>query len=190
MELRGLTPVTSPNLTWTPYGSEGLSLPSEYVFEVDDPDCPVLVEIHAAVIDGQPRCSELRCRPRPGGQPVTAEALRRVALGRYLRAAAAAYSQRIEIHPGGMEVGYMTSGRDADLLDRAARQTRRPMTDDLLRDVSRVYNEASAKPVGAVQRRFYVSRATASRWIQQARRQGLIPPVSTGGAKPRKGTKR
>ncbi len=178
---RGLTPTAGPTGGLVPYGTEGLHLPPRYAVEVDDPECPFLVEIHVAVVDGQPRCAELRCRPRPGGPPVTSEGLRRVALARYLRESTVAYAEHLVLDEHGeVMFGRATGTGDESLLARAAqRRPRRQMTDDLLRDVARVYTEAESKPTVAVMRHFQVSRPTAGRWVMTARERGFLPKVPT-----------
>ncbi len=161
-----------------PYGTEGLHVMPRYAFEVDDPQCPTLLEIHVAVIDGQPQCAELRCRPRPGGPPVTSESLRWVALSQYVRASAELYCVRVVGHDEGQVVVSATGTGDGPLLARAAQQhPRQQMTDELLRDVARVYSEAGSKPTIAVMRRFHLSRPTAGRWVGIARKRGFLPKL-------------
>jgi hypothetical protein len=161
-----------------PYGTEGLLLTTRYSVEVDDPECPILLEIHVAVVDGQPRCTELRCRPRPGGPPVSSENLRRVPLARYMRESAAQYSMRVVVYDAGQVVVSSTGTGDEPLLARATRQRpRQRMTDELLRAVARVYSEAGTKPTLAVMRRFYLSRPTAGRWVGLARKRGFLPEL-------------
>jgi len=182
--LRGLTGLASSDEGMVPYGTEGLYLQTRYAFEVDDPECPVLLEIHVAVVDGQPRCAELRCRPRLGGPPVSSESLRRVALARYLRDSTTLYSVRVEFDEDGRVMFEQTTGTgDEALLARAARAPRRQMTDDLLRDVARVYSEAYSKPTLAVMRRFHVSRPTAGRWVALARDRNFIDDEITKARK-------
>jgi hypothetical protein len=173
VRIEGLTPQAIITEGMVPYGTEGLHLPPHYAVKVDDPDCPVLVEVHVAVVDGQPRCAELRCRPRPGGPPVSSESLRRVALARYLRISTEMYSGRVEFNEHGEVMFVQTTGPgDEPLLARAAqRGPRKQMTDELLRDVARVYSEAKSKPTLAVMRRFHVSRPTAGRWVALARKR-------------------
>jgi hypothetical protein len=177
--MRGLTPAAVTDEGLVPYGSEGLHLPPHYGVEVDDAACPLLVELRVGVIDGQPRCEELRCRPRAGGGPVSSEDLRRVPLGRYLRESAALYSVRIEVDSEGKWLFMQPTGSgDEPLLAGAAhRRPRRQMTDELLRDVARVYSAALSKPTLAVMRRFHVSRPTAGRWVMEARRRGLLAAI-------------
>jgi len=176
--MRGLTNALAVGFEGlVPHGSEGLHLPPRYAFEVDDDVCPFLVEIHVAVVEGQPRCAELRCRPRPGGPPVSSEGLRRLPLGRYLRESASLYAVRAQFDEQGEIVFLQDTGTgDEEPLARAAKQRpRRQMTDDLLRDVARVYTEAESKPTQAVMRRFGLSRPTAGRWVMVARERDFLP---------------
>ncbi len=169
----------------TPYGTEGLYLTTRYAVEVDDPGCPVLVEVHVAVSDGRPECIELHCRPRAGGPPVSSEALRSVPLARYLRQSTALYSVKVTGH-GDNELVQATGSGDVPLLIRAAKvRARRQMTDELLRAVAEVYTVAESKPVVAVMAEFQVSRPTANRWVALARESGYLPLRA-----PKKGKKR
>jgi hypothetical protein len=170
-----------------PYGSEGLHLPPRYAFAVDDPALPILLEVHVAVVGGQPECVELRARPRPGGPPVTSERLRLVTLRRYLRDSAAARAVRVQVGEPGEPVT-VTPGTasvratapeplvrvsDATVLARpSAPPQRHEMTPELLREVARVYTEEGS---AAVRRRWNVSQATASRWVRAARARGHLP---------------
>jgi hypothetical protein len=173
--IRGLTPTAYIGEGSVPFGTEGLHLPPRYAVEVDDPECPVLVEIHVEVIDGQPRCAELRCRPRPGGPPVTSEDLRKVPLARYLRQSAWSYTKRVQLDEDGEVLFVQATGAgDEPAHARAARRPRQEMTNDLLREVARIYTEAETKPTLAVMRRKQVSRATASRWVKAARKNDFI----------------
>jgi hypothetical protein len=162
-----------------PFGGDGLYLPPHYAFTVDDSECPYLIEIHVSVIDGQPRCADLRLRMRPGGSPVSSENLRKIPLARYVRESPRLFAVRADIDENG-EVMFMASTGVEDFasLDRAAKERpRRAMTPELLRDVARVYLEAESKPTQAVMRRFTLSRPTAGRWVGLARKSGFIPPL-------------
>jgi len=185
--MRGLYGTMRLEEGMVPYGTEGLYLPTRYAVEVDDPKCPVLLEVHVVVQDGQPRCAELRCRPRPGGPPVSSEGLRSVPLARYLRESAYLYSVRVtELDEGrGLLVSATGTGDEPLLAEAARRSPRQQMTDDLLRDVARVYSDAGSKPTQAVMRRFHVSRPTAGRWVGLARSRGFLPKMPTKRARKR-----
>jgi hypothetical protein len=160
------------------YGSEGLYVADHYAVSVDDPDCPVLVELEVAMIDGQPECVGLRCLPRPGAT-VASEMLRKVPLRRYLRESATAYSVRSTMQHG-VEVISATGTGDEPLLTRAAEQRqRREITDEFLEQVAAVYMAAETKPRAAVMLQLHGSKASASRWISEARNRGLITESAT-----------
>lgn len=183
--MRGLTPIGLGGADMTPYGSEGLYLMTRYAVEVDDPESPVISEVHVEVIDGKPECIELRCWPRPGGAPVSSEALRSVPLRRYLRQSTTLYSERVEFH-GEVELHSATGTGDEPLLIRAAKQRpRQEMTDEFLREVAAVYSEAESKPTAAVMARFPSSRATASRWVALARERGFLSKLPPKGERKR-----
>lgn len=170
--MRGLgqTPVSAVGMV--PYGSEGILLPRRYAVEIDDPDCPVLVELHVEMIDDQPRCSELRLRPKPEGPTVMSENLRQIPLAKYLRESTAMYSMRIEFDDEGEVLfAQATGSSDIPPLARAGnRRQRRQITDEFLRQVAKVYTaNVRSKPTLAVMRHFPTSRATASRWVAAAR---------------------
>jgi hypothetical protein len=107
------------------------------------------------------------------------EMLRKVTLRRYLRESAIAYSIRVTVQDG-VEVVSASGTGDERLLTRAAQhRARRQITDEFLREVAAVYSEAETKPTVAVMRQFHGARATASRWIREARNRGFIPEQAT-----------
>ncbi len=159
-----------------PYGSEGLYLLPRYGVAVDDPLNPYLIEIEVQVVDGQPRCEELRCRQRPDGPPVSSENLRKVRLGGYLRLSAVAMSFHAVLDENGDVLFAQATGTgDEELLARAAvRRPRVTVTEDLLRRVAQIHRDGGPKGTLAVQRHYSVSRATAARWVRAARERGFI----------------
>jgi hypothetical protein len=147
---------------------------SRYAVAVNDVDCPVLVELEVSMIDGQPECVELRCQPR-AGRTVTSEMLRKVPLRRFLRESANAFSIRVAVQDG-VEVVSTSGADDEPLLTRAAQQRqRRQITDAFLREVAAVHSAAETKPTVAVMRHFHAARATASRWVREARDRDFLP---------------
>ena len=125
---------------------------------------------------------------------MSSENLRKVRLALYLRESAGLYTERAKFDEQGEIVFAQATGRgDEALIARAAKQRpRRQMTDDLLRDVARVYLEADSAPTQAVMRRFGLSRPTAGRWVWQARKRKFLPPANESGGKlpPKKARKR
>jgi hypothetical protein len=101
---------------------------------------------------------------------------------------------------GGAVIEALDSGQDLDLDEDEAGQLRassdpwaerrrgRPteLGHDHYRDVAIVYSAAlaaNAPPLRAVEKRWQVSRPTASRWVAAARSAGLLPPTEQGRAK-------
>lgn len=63
---------------------------------------------------------------------------------------------------------------------RARKQSRRKITDDLLRQVAEVYRNAGSAPTNAVKRAFGCSDRTAGRYVTLAREAGLLPETTQG----------
>lgn len=171
---------------FTPFGdADGLYLPSRYSFEVDDTPAGVLV-VDVVVEDGRPVAESVAVRRHPGGPSVTAESLRRIALGRYLRASAAvAAMSGSQNADGSITLEPVDASVDADALvdaDRraAGRGRRREITAAHLIEVARVYQAGQPRPTTAVAEAWNVSVPTASRWVREARRRGHLPPYRRG----------
>src|SRR5579862_1621069 len=176
--MRGMDTATFYPEVMVPYGSDGLYLPREYRVEVDDPECPVILELTVAMLDGRPECVDLRARHRANGLPISSEHLRRIALRRYVRESTWLYSVRVQTI-GETELVHVTGGDDSPLLSRAHQQRRRgpirPITDELLSEVADVYRGGEPAGTRAVVQHFHTSRATASRWVGAARKNGFLP---------------
>lgn len=122
------------------------------------------------VVDGRLVCTRLEVLMAEGGPSVTAEALRRVPVGRYLREAVASELLVFEVDP---EDERKTHSFNWPPRDFAAGG----MTDDVLQEVARLYHWALATgdaPLGLLEREYGVSRGKASRWISVARRRGYV----------------
>jgi hypothetical protein len=143
-----------------------------------DPD-PLehVVVLELDVRGGRLICTSCTVEADPKGPPVTADALRRIPVGHYIRQAANSDDFLV------MEV------------DPADRATMRPfarpapdfaaggMSDEVLREVARVYHWAlvtGEPPLGVLEREYGVPRGKASRWIATARRRGLIKDDDDG----------
>ncbi|HKF88489.1 MAG TPA: hypothetical protein VKB85_10500 [Propionibacteriaceae bacterium] len=77
---------------------------------------------------------------------------------------------------------WQSEGYRADM-ERVARRSRRrnTVTDELLRDVARVYRaNANSTPVEVVRETFGVAYGTAARYIRLARDRGFLPKTSPG----------
>jgi hypothetical protein len=120
------------------------------------------------VIDDRLVCTSCTLQMKPGGPSVTADALRRVPVGRYLREAASSGLTVMEVE---------SAGRYHPFEPPPANFADGGMTDDVLREVARLYHWALATgdaPLGLMERHYGVPRSKASRWISVARRRGYV----------------
>jgi hypothetical protein len=130
-----------------------------------------VVELHLDVVDERLVCTQLQVRGLDGRpHPVTAEVLRRIPVGRYVRDAASKALAVLEVDPADERrtrpfewppAGFAAAGP----------------TDEVLREVARLYYWALATgdaPLGLLDRRYGIPRGRASRWIATARRRGYI----------------
>jgi hypothetical protein len=127
------------------------------------------------VVDGRLVCTRCVVESTIASPSVTAEALRRVPIARYLREAAANTYLVLEIDPGGQGTRAFVAP-PKDFADKG-------MSEDVLRQVARIYQWAKATgdaPLGMLERDYGVARAKASRWIATARRRGLIADDDDG----------
>jgi hypothetical protein len=167
------------------------AVPSRFTAIIDDPDQPyaVALDIRVGVGGAEILTCQLSWRDwkQPGG--VTPKGLREVRLGEALvQALDAARFEREEIAGGPLAGHFRLPGDDASTAyggpgirmdgtpNRGAPGRGRVMTNDHLENVAQVYRaaEASGAPVEAVRRQFFTNRATASRWIAQARDRGIL----------------
>jgi hypothetical protein len=122
------------------------------------------------VIDERLVCVRCEVSARPGGPPVTAEAMRRIPVARFLRQAAASGFTVVEVDPTDPATLRPFVPPQHDFADHG-------MTDDVLRDVARLYHWSlvvGEPPLGLLERDYGVPRGKASRWIATARRRGYV----------------
>lgn len=130
------------------------------------------VRIEVDFQDGKYVATEVAVRQRPGGPAVTGESLRDVTVHDFVRYAARDAALD-EVEEDGNRVFH-------DLLTklRPPRETPgRGHDEELLRWVAQAYEVAYAlnePPTKTVQSALNVSRATAGRWVAEARRRGLL----------------
>lgn len=137
----------------------------------DDPD-PLdhQVVLHVDVVGARLVCTQCRVLMLPGGPSVTAEALRRVPISRYLREAVPNTHMVLEVDPERVNSTRTFERPAKDFADGG-------MSEDVLKEVARLYQWAMATgdaPLGLLERDYGVPRGKASRWISTARRRGLI----------------
>lgn len=164
-----------------------LVLPARFGAVIDDDRLPFRVEIEVRVHNRRPTCSKLTLLQREGGDPVTSRELRGVQLTRYLAVAAAQCALRMERLPDGSVAVEPMLG-EVVLVNRtdveAARQGRRPLTDEHLRNVARLYRAAvdgGKSTREAINAEMPAATSTIGRWVQEARARGFL-----GEATPRR----
>ncbi len=135
-------------------------------------DFAVVMELD--VVDGRLACISLTAeRLDEDGPPITSEALRRIPVAEYAATAAlSGFGILMERVPQG----------DGDFLEVPFQYpdpsfARGGMTDDALEQVARVYAMAQAsgqKATGILLNDYGMPRPTATRWLQTARRRGIL----------------
>jgi hypothetical protein len=143
------------------------------------------------VIDGKPECVEFRCAVSPEhakqGKTISAEALRRLPLGRLVEEAVLMVARPIEEIPRqartwkNLDEARAVHAEAAKQYRRAKRSPHRhvDVTDELLEDVASVYraNLAKGRPTAAVAEELHYSRSRAGSLVMQARQRGFLPPT-------------
>lgn len=137
--------------------------------DVEPLDHVVVMELD--VVDGRLVCTRCTVEMGDNRQGVTAEALRRIPVGRYLREAAAAHPFTVlEVDPNNADETMVFDPPPANFADEG-------MTEEVLRQVARLYHWALATgdaPLGLLERDYGIPRGKASRWISTARRRGYV----------------
>ncbi len=166
-------------------------MPATYTALVDDSGMPFQVRLDIEVDEESgPQCRMVSVEAREG--TLSAEQVRRLPLARFVRLSAQAVAFRRADTGGGLARPQGEAQRRAagdGVVDAgkrgAARRRRIPVTDELLGNVASVYQGhqegrrrrtpgARIAPTLGVAAEFNVSRATAARWIAEARKRGLM----------------
>lgn len=155
-------------------------LPRAFTIVPRDKSRPLLdVEVE----NGKAVCVALR--RRPGGAPLKTISVRQP-VDAFVRAAVyAAAIERTDRTVEGEAVWAPAHGRlrREQFKDRARRGVR--LGDDFLRDVAQVYREETDRgqpPTQGVADRLHGSRASAGRWVMEARRRGFLGDALPGRA--------
>jgi hypothetical protein len=139
------------------------------------------------VREGKPECVAITCEANED-EAISAEALRRLPLGRLVEEAAILATCPVDA-PAPRKPRYWKNIEEARAGQAAAakqyrRAKRSPrqhtdVTDELLEDVARVYraNLAKGRPTAAVADELHYSRSRAGSLVMQARRRGFLPPT-------------
>lgn len=162
---------------WLLYGGRMLAnVPTSVTItpEVSDVDpLDFVVKLDIDIVDGRLACVSLAAERLPTGPPITSEGLRRVPVAEYVVAAAiygaGILRERIRQPDGShREVPFKAPPQDF---------TAQGMTDEALEHVARIYAMAQAtgrKATGILLNDYGMPRPTATRWIQAARRRGIL----------------
>lgn len=167
------------------------AVPAAFQMEVcSDNGTPDLV-LSFEVRDGVPQCRRAELRSTEDGREVLSSDLRGVKLEDLLELAVlqVAMSLTVEHQEGGV-VSHMTpittevEARETLTQIRSARREgRRRVTDDLLRDVARIYREnVDSNPTAAVADHTGRRHRTAALYVQQAREAGFLGASIPGKA--------
>ncbi len=167
--------------------SKETRLPSAFTARYT-PDSGPAVELAVTIEGGSPVCQEIRVLRDPGGPSLTGTEIRRVPIVDVIEHACRQVAVRfVEQFPDGSTAWEPTfddePARRTVARDVTTARQRRHVTDDLLRDVARVYRaNRDSSPTASVQETFTVSRATATRWIKLARERGFLGKAIKGKA--------
>jgi hypothetical protein len=165
--------------------SGGFAVPEVYTVEVDDPDLNFLFEIDVDNSGPSPRVAAVVCIARNDTVEVRSDQLRRVAVTRCVRnAAATLLPGRAVRDRSGHVVGaaFPLDDEEHEQYLRARRREERAglrrVTDDDLRRVAEAYRaalSAGQPPTFEVQRALRLNtRGQAARWVEKARDAGFL----------------
>lgn len=152
----------------------------ELTGDASGPTTTARVEVH----EGVPRVVAVGFVSRPGEGEVRQAHLREAQVEALL-GLVAAFSLRIDDETNEIETG-VDAGGDVGIESLAAirnSRAKRRVTPEFLREVAEVYKANMAAPTRAVRERFFVGERMASKYVQQARAAGLLPPTSPGRKK-------
>jgi hypothetical protein len=150
----------------------GLHLPATVVVSSEDHE-GYGIEARVTYDGTRYVCADFRMWQREGGPPVTTEAIRAVPVKHLIRRAIESQTYELVQWSRGQEPKYEL------MPELAPPDVRRSGADEMARWVATAYQLAIAlnePPTKSIQDRLGVSRATAGRWVAEARRQGLLPP--------------
>ncbi len=140
--------------------------------DADPLDFAVVMELD--VVEGRLACISLTAERLNDGPPITSEALRRIPVAEYAAGAAlnsvGILMERVPVGHGEFREVPFTFPEIKDFAKDG-------MTDEALEQVARIYAMAQAsglKATGILLSEYGMPRPTATRWIQTARRRGIL----------------
>ena len=162
---------------WLLYGGRLLAnVPASFTAtpKADDPDrLDFVVVIELDVVDGRLACKSLTAQRLEDGPPISSEGLHRIPVADYVRRAAASEARILRERipqPDGSHIETRFVPPPPDFAKGG-------MTDEALEQAARVYAWAQAtgqKATGILLNDYGLPRPTATRWIQTARRRGIL----------------
>ena len=164
---------------WRP----GFAIPDRFTAAIAGDWLPCRVQLDLAVNGSELHCVALSLESPEDGAPVTARGLREVPLGECIRLAAAAALCPMERKPGEVKIKLGGPSDMTEPMELASRRPQRRISDDWLREAASIYQAATENPTQAVERQHSqapISYSTASRWVEEARRRGFLPPTTRG----------
>jgi hypothetical protein len=184
---RGVLAASVPNIqfqetirssgVWLLYGGRiRANVPATATFTPADSDADPLdfiVEMKLDIVAGRLACVGLTARQLKDGPTITSEGLRRIPVAEYVMAAAAYGSEILLERVPESDDSYRLVKFEPPRSDFAAGG----MTDEALEQMARVYSGAKAtgqKATGILLNEYGMPRPTATRWIQTARRRGIL----------------
>jgi hypothetical protein len=159
----------------------GLVLPSKMVLTKDHEGYDIEAVIALDADAERYVCQEFWMRQREGGPPVTGEAIRAVPIQQLVKTAIRL--AHLEKKGPADADGVVPSGLVPGAKPPEGLAKQGP-TDEVLRWVAQTYNLAEVinePPTKTVQDQLGISRATAGRWVAEARKRGLISPLDEDG---------
>ncbi|WP_344689535.1 hypothetical protein [Blastococcus jejuensis] len=141
--------------------------------EADSDPLDFAVKMEIDIVEGRLSCVSLTAERLPDGPPITSEGLRRVPVAEYVMLAAR-YGREILLERIPRSDG---TYRLAEFKSPPANFAKDGMTDEALEQVARLYAWAQAtgrKATGVLLNDYGMPRPTATRWIQTARRRGIL----------------
>jgi hypothetical protein len=172
------------------YTSE-MALPDRFSAVADGGDLPYRLRLDIVVDENGPRCTAATFEQIDAGEPVRADLLRRMVFGEVFKAALETAAIRPLVLDGEIVggAGFVSTAEFEAAEREVGREGRRwRLTEDHLAAVAEVYADATRRrvtsgqraPTEAVRDHFEISRPAAGRWVQAARRAGMLTDTGRG----------
>lgn len=167
---------------------EDLYLPAEFDMSWPGVQGGPDLNMRFAVVDGRPQCREVRAASTEGGREIRTSDVKSIRIDDFIKAASVLAAEHWLDTEGGVTTT-VTTNREVDAAEalqtitRARKDSRRRVTDDLLRTTAEVYREhAGATPTKAVAEHFKVKHRTAGDYVKAARAKGFLGAAIKGKA--------